>query len=94
MGSPFAFINKALGLGDVIFFLILGLFFSPANFILFYTGALILSLITFLLWAFIKKKPLSKTEFPLISGMGIGLVLVIVLNIFGYINPLIDLLHL
>ncbi len=80
MGSPFAFINKALGLGDVIFFLILGLFFSPTNFVLLYTGALLFSLLTFLIWALIKKKPLSKTEFPLISGMGSFLLIVLVIQ--------------
>jgi hypothetical protein len=40
-GDP-AFINGQIGLGDLLFFLCIALFFSPGNFILFYCGSLLL----------------------------------------------------
>jgi hypothetical protein len=41
--------EKYLGLGDILFFLVPMLFFAPANFVVFFMGSLVLSMLAFVL---------------------------------------------
>ncbi len=91
LGSFLAFINQALGLGDILFFLALCLAFSPVNYIIFYLFALVVSLLIFLAWIFIKRLKPAETEFPLISGMGMVLIAVLCLKMSGAFDQYTDI---
>ncbi len=65
-------INTYLGIGDIWFFVVLALAFSPVNFILFYLGSLFLTMIGFLVWKGLSKS--SEKEIPLAGVMAVGLM--------------------
>lgn len=68
-----------LGLGDILLFLILCLFFSPVNFLLFYTGSLILTGVIVLAM----RRSYSTIEVIPLAGIQSGLLaLLIVLSLF------------
>jgi hypothetical protein len=67
-----------LGLGDILFFMILCLFFSPVNFILFYLGSLICCIIGVLC---VRKFNAAITLIPLAGIQSALLVVLIVLNL-------------
>ncbi len=79
-------IDTQIGLGDLLFFVLLCTVFSPINFFPFYIGSLLIALILFFL---LKKINLIKTnEVPL---AGIMSALLIVVLIVKSIKPSIDL---
>ncbi|MEM1323272.1 MAG: hypothetical protein AAGG75_23605 [Bacteroidota bacterium] len=70
--------DKYLGWGDIVFLLPVCLLFSPFNFILYYLLAIILTLLTFLIWQqFIEG---TKATIPLVSGMAIVLIAALLLD--------------
>lgn len=79
-------IDTQIGLGDVLFFVLLCTVFSPVNFLPFYTGSLIVSVILFFIF---KKLSISKTtEVPLAGIMSVMLILLLAVKL---IVPTIDL---
>ncbi len=76
-GSFLGFIDKALGKGDILFFLVLCFLFSFSNFILFFLFSLIVSLLGFCIWALISRISLATAGFPLVSGMGFCLLVLL-----------------
>ena len=78
-------LKKYIGIGDIFFFTALALFFSPLNFILFFSGSMLITLLTFL-FAFALRKENLKREIPL-AGFVSGLLLVLLFfNYFISIN--------
>jgi len=65
-------INKYIGVGDLLLFVILAILFSPANFILFYTISLLLTVLGSA--AFILFKKDNKAEIPLAGAFSIVLI--------------------
>lgn len=80
--------HKYLGLGDVLFFFVLALAFSPVNFVLFLVLILVLSLI---ISAFVKT---VKQSVPLAGILALGYLSVIVATIFTKINTFVDIINL
>ncbi len=72
-------IDTYIGLGDVLFFAVMAAAFSPINFIVFYLVSTVLTLISFLVYTFVKKQP---GEIPLAGAMSIGMLLLMLLNAF------------
>jgi hypothetical protein len=73
-------INTYIGIGDVLFFIVICLSFSPANFILFYVLSNVIILISFLAYNIITKK--SSKEIPLAGGMAGVIILLIIFSHF------------
>ena len=71
-------INSQLGLGDILFFLVLCVAFSPVNFIIFYVAGLLFTLIVFVVYNQLIKK--SEKEIPLAGAMA---MLMVVLLLFS-----------
>ena len=71
-------VNSSLGIGDILFFVVLAVVFSPVNFIVFYIASTILTLVGYGLFIIIKKE---KTEIPLAGAMASMLLLLMVLNV-------------
>ena len=65
-------VNNYLGIGDILFFLVLCLGFSPFNFILFYLCSLIITLLAFLLYQILSRS--QDKEIPLAGAMALGLI--------------------
>ncbi|MBI2269778.1 MAG: hypothetical protein HYU69_05400 [Bacteroidetes bacterium] len=79
-------IDTQIGLGDILFFVLLCTVFSPANFFPFYIGSLLVAAILFFI---LKKLKLSDTnEVPLAGVMSVMLIIVITVK---SITPAIDL---
>lgn len=72
--KPINFVNSHLGLGDILFFGVLILWFTPINFILFFTGSLVITLISLLLF---KRNSLTVYKVPL-AGIHALLLAIIV----------------
>ena len=71
--------DQHLGAGDILFFIILCLFFSPVNFLLFYIGSLLFTVIVVLL---LKRSYVGIAVIPL-AGIQSGLLAVlIILSLF------------
>ena len=70
-------VNSFLGIGDILFFVVLAAAFSPFNFVVFYLTSTILTLIGYGLFVFIKK---VKTEIPLAGAMASMLLVLMILN--------------
>ncbi|OFY93720.1 MAG: hypothetical protein A3K10_17265 [Bacteroidetes bacterium RIFCSPLOWO2_12_FULL_31_6] len=67
-----------LGLGDVLFFLVLTLAFSPINFVVFYLGSILLTTIIYgSIILFNKKK---KTLIPLAGAMSLLLIITLLIE--------------
>lgn len=79
-------IDEYIGLGDVLFFVAIAVGFSQFNFVLFFIGALLFSLIAFGAMRMINRK--GKPEIPLAGLMAIPLIIVLTLSHFEYINNL------
>ena len=71
------YINKYLGLGDILFFIVLVLWFTPVNFILFFVGSLIITLIGTIIF---KPKSITSYKIPLAGIHALFLALVILLR--------------
>jgi hypothetical protein len=79
-------INTKIGIGDVLFFLVLAFAFSSLNFILFYVGSLSVITLVFLLTKVIANN--ISAEIPLAGAMAIVLALwYAVAFIFPTLNP-------
>jgi len=71
-------INSSLGLGDVLFFVVVCVAFSAINFILFYVMSLLFTLVGFIAYNTLVKK--SVKEIPLAGAMAMVMITLIVLN--------------
>lgn len=79
-------IDTQIGLGDILFFVLLCTVFSPANFFPFYIGSLLVAVVLF---SILKKMNLAKTnEVPLAGVMSLMLIIVIAVKTM---TPAIDL---
>lgn len=79
-------IDTQIGLGDILFFVLLCTVFSPANFFPFYIGSLLVAVILFIVF---KRLHISKnSEIPLTGIMSTLLILVLTIKSFA---PSIDL---
>lgn len=83
--KPINIIDSYLGLGDILFFLLLCAVFSPANFILFYVFSLLITLMSVVIYTVISKR--QTPSIPLAGAMA-GMVLLLMLTnfIFPHFN--------
>jgi hypothetical protein len=72
-------VNSYLGIGDILFFFILCMSFSPVNFILFYLGSILMTLIGFIFYSLIH----GNKEIPLAGAMALCLI---VCFVFSFLN--------
>ncbi len=87
---PVFIINSHLGLGDVLFLVVMCIVFSPVNFIVFYVGSLIFSLIAFISYMLTTRK--ASENIPLAGMIAILLVALIIVNwVFPEMNFYKDL---
>lgn len=70
-------VNSFLGIGDILFFIVLAAAFSPFNFVTFYLVSTILTLLGYGIFVFVKK---VKTEIPLAGAMASMLLVLMILN--------------
>jgi hypothetical protein len=71
-------INSYLGIGDILFIIVICMFFSPVNFIFFYIGSLMITLIGILIYKIIKKR--KEEEIPLAGAMAFMLAIGLLFN--------------
>ena len=71
-------IDSHIGFGDVLFFVVLCASFSTVNFILFYLGSLVFSLLGFIVYKGINKK--AEDSVPLAGLFSIAMLLMLVVN--------------
>lgn len=74
-------LKSHLGLGDVLFFIIITLVFSPFNFVFFYLGSILLITILSVFYLFFNKE--KKTLIPLAGAMSLFLIVVLTIAEFG-----------
>ncbi len=72
-------INTYLGLGDILFFVVLATVFSPINFVLFFIGSMAIACIVYGGIALFKKKEILT---PLAGAMSVLLIIVMVVGQF------------
>lgn len=72
-------VDSYLGLGDILFFLVLTTVFSPLNFIVFYLGSIIL--ITVIYGSIILFNKQTKTLIPLAGAMSVLLIMVLIADV-------------
>ncbi|MDB3887378.1 hypothetical protein N9344_00330 [bacterium] len=70
-------IDTQLGLGDVLFFVVLAVAFSPINFLIFYLGSVF---ITTLIYGIIMLKNKEQTFIPLAGAMSIMLAFMLIIE--------------
>jgi|SRR3989344_8714186 len=70
-------VNTYIGIGDILFFVVIAAAFSPFNFIVFYLTSTILTLFGFMLYALIKK---STKEIPLAGSMASVMIVLMAIN--------------
>ncbi len=78
-GNLVKIINEYIGIGDVIFLIIIGLFFSPLNFLLFLIVGLFMILLLSLLLK--RKTNINNKKVPLAGLLSIWLGIIIITNI-------------
>jgi len=71
-------IDSYLGLGDVLFFLVLTTIFSPFNFILFFIGSILITSIVYVAIILLNKQ--KQTLIPLAGAMSLLLVIALVVQ--------------
>ena len=71
-------INSYLGLGDILFFMVLCLALSPFNFVIFYIVSILFTAIGYLAYTGIVKKP--NREIPLAGSMALLFIFLIFIN--------------
>ncbi len=74
-------LNTYLGLGDVLFFLLITIVFSPLNFFIFFMGSVLVCSIVYGLMLLINKK--KQLPFPLAGAMSLMLIAA---SIIEYLN--------
>jgi hypothetical protein len=72
-------VDSYLGLGDILFFLVLTIVFSPLNFIVFYLGSIML--ITVIYGCIILFSKQTKTLIPLAGAMSVLLIMVLIADV-------------
>ena len=83
--KPVFIVNSYLGLGDILFFVVICLAFSPVNFIVFYLSSLIFILLAFVAYTLIVKN--ANKHIPLAGIMAALMMVLILLNwMFPQIN--------
>lgn len=70
-------IDQFLGLGDILFLLVIALLFSPINFLLFFVVSLLLTLFFFLGYQYLFASPSSPKTIPLAGALATLLLLVL-----------------
>ncbi len=68
-------IDTCLGLGDVLFFVVVSAFFSPLNFIVFYVCSMILTLTGIIVYNLLSKK--RTKDIPLAGAMAVVLIVLL-----------------
>jgi hypothetical protein len=77
-------IDRYIGLGDILMFVVVCISFHPVIFILFYIATLLLTLLVYGIYTLLRSKALT---IPLVSSTAIGLAfLLIMLMVFPYYN--------
>ena len=74
-------LKSHLGLGDVLFFIVITLVFSPFNFVFFYLGSILLITIIAVFYLLFNKD--KKTLIPLAGAMSALLIVVLTITEFG-----------
>lgn len=74
-------INQYIGIGDLLFFVVLCAAFSPVNFIFFYCTCLLISLVWVLFYHFAVRKEIK--EIPLAGIFSILLIFILAINNFS-----------
>jgi hypothetical protein len=78
-------VNEYIGVGDLLFFIAICAAFSPLNFVLFYTGSIVFSLLAFAVYQILFKS--KNREIPLAGIFALVMMMVIcVANAFGNIS--------
>lgn len=70
-------VNSFLGIGDILFFVVLSAAFSPVNFIVFYLASTILTLIGYVIY---KSWAKTNAEIPLAGAMASMMLVLMILN--------------
>jgi len=81
-------INKSIGIGDILFFIVLCFYFSPINFIIFSTISLLLITLFFGVWQLVRKS--RNMQIPLAGALSIFLFVMIIGKDFLYSFSLYD----
>ena len=81
-------INSYLGLGDILFFAVITIAFSPINFILFYLAGLIFTLISYRIYIAIHTA--GSKEIPLAGTMSAAMILIILTDCWAPGNHFYD----
>lgn len=74
-------LNTYLGLGDILFFIVIAVVFSPLNFFIFFMGSVLVSSIVYGLMMLTNKK--QQLPFPLAGAMSLLLVIASLLEYFN-----------
>jgi len=77
-------IDSYIGLGDVLFFVVMCLAFSPANFIVFYISSITFTLVGFLIYKQIVKN--ASVEIPLAGAQALAMIVLLVMSNFTQLN--------
>ena len=78
-------INTYIGIGDILFFIVICAAFSPVNFLLFYLLGLLLTIVGFLIYTSIMKR--ATAEIPLAGSMAaLMMAFVLLKNVSGKID--------
>lgn len=78
--KPINIIDSYLGLGDVLFFLVITTTFSPFNFVVFYLGSILIITLIYGVVILINKE--KKTLIPLAGAMSLLLMFVLIADAF------------
>jgi hypothetical protein len=70
--------DSHMGLGDILFFAVITTAFSPVNFIIFYTAALLLTFISYVIYISINKS--GSKEIPLAGAMSLVMIVVVLVD--------------
>ncbi len=76
-GKLINILNQYLGIGDVLFFIIIGLFFAPVLYITFFIFSLFITLAGFLVW---KSTTKNNATIPLAGALALCLCIAILYN--------------
>ncbi len=71
-------IDTYLGLGDILFLVVICAAFSTYEFIIFYTAGLLFSLLAFMIYRLVNRK--ASAEIPLAGLMSIAMIALLIIN--------------
>lgn len=72
-------VDTYVGIGDILFYVVIAAAFSPFNFLAFYVASSVLTLIGILLFALVKK---PRKEHPLAGSMATMMIVLMVVNFY------------